>query len=122
MKRTRLAPVSAKGRARRATWQGHLADWLGSHKGEAARCQLCAQPFTEEEPAEPHHVRLRSEGGGDGPENLAALHRGCHTWLHDGGIGKPTRLARERLAYFADNACNLTNRHALVTVNVWRRI
>lgn len=30
-----------------------------------------------------HHIRRRSQGGGDDPENLLACCWKCHGWLHD---------------------------------------
>jgi 5-methylcytosine-specific restriction endonuclease McrA len=30
-----------------------------------------------------HHKRARSQGGSDRLENLVALHRQCHRWLHE---------------------------------------
>lgn len=42
------------------------------------RCRCCGTP----EKVDVHHIRFRSRGGADVPENLCALCRVCHLELH----------------------------------------
>lgn len=44
------------------------------------RCEFCGEPFRGQ--MELHHRRLRSQGGQDTAENLAAIHPACHVRAH----------------------------------------
>jgi hypothetical protein len=46
------------------------------------KCEACG---TKRGPFEVHHVKHRSQGGGDDLENLACLCRQCHRGIHDCG-------------------------------------
>lgn len=39
--------------------------------------------------AQVHHIVPKSEGGGDGLDNLVTLCRGCHDGKHPNGVGRP---------------------------------
>ncbi|MDQ8040488.1 HNH endonuclease signature motif containing protein [Cellulosimicrobium sp. XJ-DQ-B-000] len=45
------------------------------------RCDLCRIPLAGNA-FDAHHRKLRSRGGEDSLENLVALHRHCHDWVH----------------------------------------
>lgn len=47
-------------------------------------CERCGKPAT----GEPHHIRYRSQGGSDIPENLIQLCFDCHRGVHDGKIDR----------------------------------
>lgn len=59
---------------------------------DRGRCRLCGEQVGERGVI--HHIRLRSQGGGHEPENLALLHPRCHLWVHD----NPS-LSRDRGLY-----------------------
>jgi hypothetical protein len=42
------------------------------------RCERCGQART----LDPHHRKLKSQGGADVASNLAAICRECHDWVH----------------------------------------
>lgn len=101
MKRTRLTRrtplrptywVRGKGRrkngARRSpTAENGTATW---HKTRVwvqdranGRCEARVDAVCTVRGVHAHHVRLRSQGGSDGPENLLWVCQPCHTWIHD---------------------------------------
>lgn len=51
----------------------------------AGRCEnkKCRHKITVNNPLETHHVKSRSQGGGDEPSNLMALCHNCHTAFHN---------------------------------------
>lgn len=51
-------------------------------------CERCGKPAT----GEPHHLRYRSHGGSDIPENLIQLCFDCHRAVHDGKIPRDELL------------------------------
>ncbi|MEM3453203.1 MAG: HNH endonuclease [Candidatus Hadarchaeum sp.] len=51
-------------------------------------CELCGKPAS----GEPHHIRYRSQGGSDIPENLIQLCFNCHRAVHDGKISRDELL------------------------------
>jgi hypothetical protein len=51
----------------------------------------CASPTCTRRDVTPHHLRFRSQGGGDEPENVVALCSWCHLWgIHSVGAIKAT--------------------------------
>ena len=48
---------------------------------QSGRCFCCGRPIEHY-----HHVKPRSEGGSDGPENKIGVCRSCHEKIHTGGI------------------------------------
>ena len=46
-------------------------------------CQYCGEKIKGGARIEMHHIRQRSEGGTDKPNNLALLHDKCHRLMHD---------------------------------------
>lgn len=110
-----LAPVSAKGLARREKRAELLAAYFERHgfqtpEGLRAPCQACGDPMA---PAacHPHHKTPRSQGGPDTPENLVALHPTCHLiFVHDGVMGLPvTAWGRDRFETCKASPANLLN-------------
>jgi hypothetical protein len=55
---------------------------------EQGKCQLCNKDF-KGKPSHMHHCRQKGEAGSDSPENLAILHKSCHTKLHKLGLKLP---------------------------------
>lgn len=53
---------------------------------EKGKCQLCKKEFIKGNPSHIHHRKERSEQGSDRAENLAILHKKCHTKLHKKGL------------------------------------
>lgn len=45
-------------------------------------CELCGHQLADFESFEAHHRKLRTRGGGDGPDNIVCLHPGCHSEVH----------------------------------------
>lgn len=56
------------------------------------RCELC----TRTAPIQVHHIRPRSQGGGDIELNLVALCHRCHEKMDGGGWKKYETLLRDR--------------------------
>lgn len=56
--------------------------WLAVRKvvleRDRYRCRSCGTP----EKVDVHHIRFRSRGGADTPQNLCALCRPCHCEMH----------------------------------------
>lgn len=48
----------------------------------AGLCEYCGVALGDFECFEAHHRKLRSRGGGDGPENIVATHPPCHDRIH----------------------------------------
>jgi len=46
------------------------------------RCLICGCPLRTEE-AHPHHIKWKSNGGGDELENIATVGFACHRAIHD---------------------------------------
>lgn len=53
---------------------------------EKGLCQLCSKEFGKGNPSHIHHITERSNGGTNKPNNLAILHKKCHTKLHKKGL------------------------------------
>jgi hypothetical protein len=49
---------------------------------ESGKCQLCKKDF-KNKPSHIHHIKPRSRGGNDRPNNLVLLHKKCHDKLHE---------------------------------------
>ncbi len=45
-------------------------------------CQACRRLFWKSS-CDPHHKLQVSLGGKDDPENIVAIHRACHNFIHD---------------------------------------
>lgn len=89
MKRTRLRPVSKKTRTVR--WPVLTA--LRAHV--LARAQTRCEHCGVQRRLEIHHVRKRSAGGADHPDNAIALCAGllsCHAWTDAPYSGRKGRL------------------------------
>lgn len=56
---------------------------------ENGLCQLCKKEFTSGNPVHLHHIIERSNGGTDKANNIAPLHKKCHTDLHKKGLKLP---------------------------------
>lgn len=54
---------------------------------KSSTCEVC-----ESLAVDIHHIKLKSQGGGDEHSNLIALCRSCHEWGHS----KDSRQAREK--------------------------
>ena len=52
---------------------------------EHGKCQLCGKDF-KNQPSHIHHCKQRNEAGSNRAENLAILHKSCHTKLHKQGL------------------------------------
>jgi hypothetical protein len=52
---------------------------------EKGKCQLCGEDF-KGQASLIHHIKPRSQGGNDRPNNLALLHKKCHTELHENNL------------------------------------
>ncbi|MBU4288292.1 MAG: HNH endonuclease [Proteobacteria bacterium] len=52
---------------------------------EQGKCQLCGKNFKNQS-SHIHHCKQRSESGSNRAENLAILHKRCHTKLHKQGL------------------------------------
>ena len=79
-RRTALRQVSAKKAARNETWATIRADVLARDmgcRGQAILDVRCGGPV------DVHHIRRRGQGGTDELDNLIALCRSCHAWVHD---------------------------------------
>lgn len=86
--RKKRPPVKARGRARYAEWQELREQVYARAQG---RCERCGRDL-EDTGLECHHRRLRSQGGRDEVENLAALCPACH---HQGVHAHPERARAE---------------------------
>jgi len=53
---------------------------------EYGKCQLCHKEFSKGAPSHIHHCKERGEEGGDRAENLAIVHKKCHTKFHKKGL------------------------------------
>lgn len=53
---------------------------------EKGKCQVCSKIFEKRNPSHIHHLLERGQRGSDRVENLAILHKKCHTNLHKKGI------------------------------------
>lgn len=51
-------------------------------KRQKGICPVCTQPITMEVDWDVHHIKPRSEGGGDKLTNLVMLHLNCHRQTH----------------------------------------
>ena len=49
---------------------------------EKGKCQICNKDF-KNKPSHIHHIKPRSKGGNNRPNNLAILHEKCHDSLHE---------------------------------------
>ena len=64
-----------------ALFRSNLRSYLFAR--ENGICQYCGEKIKLGERIEMHHIRQRSEGGTDKPNNLALLHDKCHRLMHD---------------------------------------
>lgn len=84
LRRTRIQrarttePTRRKPRPGREFWQTQREV---IYSRAAGRCEHCGRDL-DDAGMEAHHRKLRSQGGGHGVENLAALCPGCHKWAH----------------------------------------
>lgn len=80
-----------------------LRNWLSVKKAVFARdgrqCRACGA----RKDVDAHHIRFRSAGGEDSPENVAAICRSCHDDIHGYRLSvvgtnanKTLRFVRER--------------------------
>ncbi len=80
MKRTPLKRTAFKPKVRKKH------DWSAMRtavaKRSAGRCEARWDGCTILA-AHVHHIKLRSQGGGDEPENLLAVCNHCHTMIHN---------------------------------------
>ena len=58
--------------------------WWKVLKRDGWRCQQCGSM----ENLQVHHIRWRSQLGGDTEENLMTLCEGCHRQVHQGGLAQ----------------------------------
>jgi len=69
--------------------QGNLYEYQNTRSylmaREKGKCQLCSKDF-KGQPSHLHHCKQRNEAGSNRPENLALLHKVCHTKLHRKGL------------------------------------
>jgi 5-methylcytosine-specific restriction endonuclease McrA len=56
---------------------------------DAGRCTVCGR----RRPTEPHHIKSVGSGGGDTPENVLPVCRGCHDDIHRGNAPRDRLLA-----------------------------
>jgi RNA-directed DNA polymerase len=67
-------------------------------KEQQGRCPVCGQLLQEEEPWQVHHRVRRTDGGGDGLDNLELLHANCHRQRHSRAVGtEADRVSQEAL-------------------------
>lgn len=77
--------MAKRRRLNRRQWE-EMREALLSRSG--GRCEFCGEGFRGA--MELHHRRLRSQGGEDSADNLAAIHPECHLRAH-----RYPELARE---------------------------
>jgi len=58
---------------------------------EKGKCQFCGKDL-KGSPSQVHHIRPRSKGGNNRPNNLAILHEKCHKNLHEKHLEKSLNL------------------------------
>ena len=65
-------------------------------KRQAGLCSICQGNLDNGEALQVHHIRPRSEGGGNNLSNLSLLHSACHRQVHSryGKLLKPLTAAR----------------------------
>lgn len=79
MKRTKLASSSKKGRAFDAEFD-KAKDAVRERSG--GDCEVRSGVCTGRH-EHTHHIRRRSQQGGNEPENLAGTCSRCHSWIHE---------------------------------------
>ena len=105
---TRIKPQSKKMVKRRAGWEKEVDRYFGKKK--VAPCQSCGEDLHRLF-AKAHHKQLRSQGGGDEPENLVILCPICHIqFIHDGLMSAQTQSAQTRCKIVFESTANATNR------------
>jgi len=62
---------------------------------EKGKCQLCEKKFNRDNPSHMHHIKLRSEGGTDRPDDLALVHKSCHDKIHKEKLFHKLKKAKE---------------------------
>lgn len=60
-----------------ANYKEKYRKFFGYHAGDFVPCAVCAS-----EAVDIHHIKFRSQGGGDDIENLIGLCRRCHDTAH----------------------------------------
>ena len=68
---------------------------IGAGEQDYVGCEICHRPANHI-----HHIKFRSAGGSDEPENLIALCEKHHSRAH--GIGTESAMAAETLRYIAN--------------------
>ena len=81
LKRTPLKKIGRRGKAKRDAMKTARAFWFLKFKGDCP-CQWCERIQGQDDIWDIHHKIKRSLRGEDGPENLVALCRKCHTLVH----------------------------------------
>ncbi len=86
----------------------HAKAFIESRKiseSDAWPCEWCGKPSLVQD-LDCHHVRFRSQGGGDEPENLIGLCRPCHEKAHAGKLSESDLKSRVNgiLLYVEENA------------------
>jgi hypothetical protein len=77
---------------------GFYRAWEHTYESDVAYAEIyardgweCASPTCTRRDVTPHHIRFRSQGGGDEPDNVVALCSWCHLWgIHSVGAIKAT--------------------------------
>lgn len=82
---TRHTPISREGKKRKAPAQPAIesvGDEVRSAVLHRSRglCEACGAALRGT--PDLHHRKLRSRGGDNSAENLIAVHRTCHEWIH----------------------------------------
>jgi len=75
---TPINPVSVKERARQQSWQKVRKVVITRDEG---LCRRCGREVGFS--GDVHHLRRRSQGGTDLPDNLVTLCRTCHNRIHE---------------------------------------
>lgn len=53
------------------------------------KCRVCGVPETKKNKLQLHHIKYRSRGGSNHPDNLMLVCQECHTAIHKGEIQCP---------------------------------